>query len=104
MRLCAYAYLYTGESIAVCVQNYALYPVMTAVTAFSAYPCSADIKRNIIVCLSYVSLAQIGRLILSVDGITDYRNLKLGGKAENIRLTNEQIPVVGKVVLNLVSE
>ena len=37
-------------------------------------------------------------------GITDYRNLKLSGKAENIRLTNEQIPVVGKVVLNLVSE
>lgn len=56
------------------------------------------------VSLSYVSLAQIGRLILGVNGITDYRNLKLGGKAENIRLTNEQIPVVGKVVLNLVSE
>ena len=54
--------------------------------------------------LSYVSLAQIGRLILGVNGITDYRNLKLSGKAENIRLTNEQIPVVGKVVLNLVSQ
>ena len=54
MRLCAYAYLYTGESIAVCVQNYALYPVMTAVTAFSAYPCSADIKRNIIVHHKYI--------------------------------------------------
>ena len=54
--------------------------------------------------LSYVSLAQIGRLILGVNGITDYRNLKLNGKAENISLTNEQIPVAGKVVLSLVSE
>ena len=43
-------------------------------------------------------------MILSVNEITDYRNLKLNGKADNISLTNEQIPVAGKVVLNLVSE
>ncbi len=57
--------------------------------------CAAYFK-NTGFSLSYVSLAQIGRLILGVNGITDYRNLKLSGKAENIRLTNEQIPVVGK--------
>jgi uncharacterized phage protein gp47/JayE len=72
---------------------------MDAVTAaVSAY------FKNTGFNLSYVSLAQIGRLILGVNGITDYRNLKLNGKAENISLTNEQIPVAGKVVLTLVSE
>lgn len=54
--------------------------------------------------LSYVSLAQIGRIILGVNGITDYKDLKLNGKAENITLTNEEIPVAGKVALTLVSE
>ena len=99
-------------------------PIGATVTVVSPAPVSVDITaevygtvnadavtdavsayfKNTGFSLSYVSLAQIGRLILSVNGITDYRNLKLGGKAENIRLTNEQIPVVGKVVLNLVSE
>jgi len=64
----------------------------------------SDYFKNTGFSLSYVSLAQIGRLILGVNGITDYRNLKLNGKAENISLTNEQIPVAGKVVLSFVSE
>lgn len=54
--------------------------------------------------LSYVSLAQMGKLLLSVNGITDYKDLRLNGKAANVELTNEQIPVAGRVVLNLVSE
>lgn len=54
--------------------------------------------------LSYVSLAQMGKLLLSISGITDYKDLKLNGKAANVELTNEQIPVAGKVVLNLVSQ
>ena len=40
----------------------------------------------------------------SISGITDYKDLKLNGKAANVELTNEQIPVAGKVVLNLVSQ
>lgn len=54
--------------------------------------------------LSYVSLAQIGKLILGIDGIKDYKDLQLNGKAANVELTNEQLPVVGKVVLTLASE
>ena len=46
----------------------------------------------------------MGKLLLSLGGITDYKNLKLNGKADNVDLTNEQIPVAGKVVLNLVSQ
>ena len=99
-------------------------PIGATVTVVSPAPVSVDITaevygtanaesvtetvsnyfKNTGFSLSYVSLAQIGRLILGVNGITDYRNLKLNGKAENISLTNEQIPVTGKVVLSLVSE
>lgn len=99
-------------------------PIGATVTVVSPAPVSVDITaevygtanaeavtetvsnyfKNTGFSLSYVSLAQIGRLILGVNGITDYRNLKLNGKAENISLTNEQIPVAGKVVLSLVSK
>lgn len=99
-------------------------PIGATVTVVSPAPVSVDITaevygtanaeavtetvsnyfKNTGFSLSYVSLAQIGRLILGVNGIIDYRNLKLNGKAENISLTNEQIPVAGKVVLSLVSE
>jgi uncharacterized phage protein gp47/JayE len=99
-------------------------PIGATVTVVSPAPVSVDITaevygtanaeavtetvsnyfKNTGFSLSYVSLAQIGRLILGVNGITDYRNLKLNGKAENISLTNEQIPVAGKVVLSIVSE
>ena len=50
--------------------------------------------------LSYVSLAHIGKILLGVKGITDYKNLTLNGKAQNVMLTNEQIPVCGKVVIS----
>ena len=46
----------------------------------------------------------MGKLLLSISGITDYKNLKLNGNAANVELTNEQIPVAGKVVMNLVSQ
>ena len=50
--------------------------------------------------LSYVSIARIGKLLLEVDGITDYKNLRLNGVSDNVSLTNEELPVVGKVVLS----
>ena len=46
----------------------------------------------------------MGKLLLSISGITDYKELKLNRKAANVELTNEQIPVAGKVMLNLVSQ
>ena len=64
----------------------------------------SDYFRQTGFSLNYVSLAQIGKLILGVEGIKDYKDLQLNGEAANVELTNEQLPVVGKVVLTLASE
>ena len=49
----------------------------------------------------YVSLAQIGNLLLNVAGIEDYNNLKLNGLGGNIPLVDEEIAVVGAVRLGV---
>ena len=49
----------------------------------------------------YVSYAQVGKVILekTATGVQDYSNLTLNNKAENIALTDEQLPTVGQVYL-----
>lgn len=49
---------------------------------------------------SYISYAQIGSLILSVDGIDDYRNLKINGGTSNITLATGTVPVLESVVVS----
>ena len=50
----------------------------------------------------YVSYAQVGKIILekaAITGVQDYSDLTLNNKAENIALTDEQLPTVGQVNL-----
>lgn len=51
----------------------------------------------------YVSIAQIGKILLSIDGISDYANLKLNGGTANITISDEQLPTCGTVTLNVIS-
>jgi uncharacterized phage protein gp47/JayE len=61
-------------------------------------------KENIF-NMSYISIAQIGKLILeSNDGtIKDYNNLRINNQAGNISLTDEELPAVGEVILYVLS-
>lgn len=45
---------------------------------------------------SYISYAQIGKEILSVQGVQDYSGLLINGATDNILLSDEQVPVVGE--------
>lgn len=49
----------------------------------------------------YVSYAQVGKVILekTATDVQDYSDLTLNNKAENIALTDEQLPTVGQVYL-----
>lgn len=47
----------------------------------------------------YVSYAQIGNIILNVQGVVDYDNLLLNNKAINVQLTSEEIPKLSTVTL-----
>lgn len=47
--------------------------------------------------LTYVSHAQVGREILSVEGIQDYSNLLLNGSTGNVAIGEIEVPIVGSV-------
>ncbi|MBU5427150.1 baseplate J/gp47 family protein [Tissierella pigra] len=47
-----------------------------------------------------VSYAQIGSLILNVDGVLDYMDLRVNEGLENIIINNEEVAILGEVMLN----
>jgi uncharacterized phage protein gp47/JayE len=49
---------------------------------------------------TYVSLAKVGAFILDTDGVVDYTELKLNGTANNIQIGNEEVAILGQVVIN----
>lgn len=46
-----------------------------------------------------VYVSRVGALLMSVDGVVDYEGLTLNGKAENLVLESDEVPVRGKVSL-----
>lgn len=50
----------------------------------------------------YVSLAQIGSLILTAGGAKDYDSLLINGEAANVPLGTEEVPSLGEVEIDVV--
>lgn len=73
----------------------------TIQSAFQA-AAAAYLKKNAFT-LSYVSLARIGALLLGTAGIEDYAELLLNGTAGQISLSEEEIAVMGKVTLEVMT-
>lgn len=57
--------------------------------------------RNIAFEVNYVSIAQIGVLLLEVPGVTDYTDLFLNDSASNVLLSEESIPSLGTLMLGV---
>lgn len=53
--------------------------------------------------MTYVSIAQIGKILLDTKTITDYDNLKLNNSTDKISISNEELAVCGSVSLNVIS-
>lgn len=51
--------------------------------------------------VSYVSIAQIGNIILKTPGVLDYSELKINNLSSNIGLADEEIPVLYTVTLGV---
>lgn len=47
-----------------------------------------------------ISYARIGATILGVDGVIDYNDLLVNGGTANVTLKNEEVPVLGEVVIH----
>ncbi|NFI05988.1 baseplate J/gp47 family protein [Clostridium botulinum] len=56
--------------------------------------------KKVALSVSYISIAKIGALILSSDGIEDYNNLIINNSTNNITVNDNQIAVLGEVVCN----
>ncbi|NFO86439.1 baseplate J/gp47 family protein [Clostridium botulinum] len=56
--------------------------------------------KKIALSVSYISIAKIGALILSSDGVEDYNNLTINSSATNVTVNDNQIAVLGEVVCN----
>lgn len=48
----------------------------------------------------YVSYAKIGSLILSSEGVLDYSNLTVNGGTSNISIADEQVAILGQVIIS----
>lgn len=59
---------------------------------------SSYLKKNTFAG-TYISYAQIGGCILSVDEILDYNNLKVNGSTSNITVPETSVPVLGVITL-----
>ncbi|WP_295264708.1 baseplate J/gp47 family protein [Veillonella sp.] len=61
-----------------------------------------DYLKQIAFKQSYVSVAQIGALIINTDGINDYDSYYVNNSSSRINLTDEQVAILGtvEVVLN----
>lgn len=58
-----------------------------------------DYFRCVSFDLDYVSLAKTGNILLSVEGVTDYTELKLNASGANVSLEETEIPVVSSVAI-----
>jgi len=58
-----------------------------------------DYFKSIAFITTYVSYARIGNLIFDVPGVLDYSNLLVNGGTTNINIADEEIAVLGGVVV-----
>lgn len=58
--------------------------------------------RGIALKESYISFAQIGRLLLDTAGTTDYRTLLLNKKSESFELAYNEVPVLESIVFEVI--
>lgn len=59
-----------------------------------------DYLKEIAFNKEYVSIAKIGAFILDTDGVVDYTELTVNSSTDNIKIENEQVAVLGEVIIN----
>jgi uncharacterized phage protein gp47/JayE len=57
--------------------------------------------KEIVLVETYVSYAQLGKLLLETPGVGDYSNLLVNGAVNNVLLSEEEVPVLGTVTLEV---
>ena len=79
----------------------------TLASGYTLATVTTNITNNVIAYLQsiafvqdYVSYAKIGSIILETDGVSDYINLTVNSGTTSIAIGNEQVAVIGSVVVS----
>lgn len=91
----------TGKPIDVSA-NVVLASGYTLQNVQDAFAASLDkYLKEIAFSMTYVSYAKIGTLLLSTPGVIDYSELTVNGGTANVALQDDEVPVLGSVVLGV---
>lgn len=60
----------------------------------------SDYLKEIALKKDYISIAKIGALIFSVNGVNDYNSLLINNSSNNVQIADNQITVLNEVVIN----
>lgn len=60
----------------------------------------SDYLKKIALKIKYISIAKIGAIILSVEGVDDYYNLTINNSSSNLIIEDNQIAILNEVVFN----
>jgi uncharacterized phage protein gp47/JayE len=60
----------------------------------------SDYLKDIAFKKDFVSIAKIGSMLLSINGVSDYSNLTINGRSYNTNIAFDEVAVIGGVVLN----
>lgn len=61
-----------------------------------------DYFDNTVYSTKKISIAKLGALLMDIEGVVDYSNLKINNSTSNISLNEEEIAVVGTVTLGVI--
>jgi uncharacterized phage protein gp47/JayE len=76
-------------------ENYSIEQIKSSIEKnITEYLKEIAFKKNL------VSYARIGSIILDVEGVLDYTGLKVNEGIENITIGNEEVAILGQVVIN----
>ena len=62
-----------------------------------------DYFTNTVYTSKKISIAKLGALLMDIEGVVDYSNLKINGGSSNVTLGEDEIAVVGTVTLGVIS-
>ena len=56
--------------------------------------------KSIALKSNYISLARLGAILLSIEGVIDYSTLKINNSASNLPISDDYVAVLGGVIIN----
>ncbi len=91
----------------VTVESFTAVPITITATAALTKPkaeveaaFTAAVKEYLKTATGTVQISKLGCLLLNIDGVTDYSELKINDSTDNLTFSETELPVIDEVVIN----